>query len=76
MPAERGVWWLPVMRWWQKERKLANLAILALYWADGERTLGEIAEQVEMESGLRDDEYLVRHFQLLDELGLVDLLPA
>ena len=61
---------------WRQERRLENLTILALYWVDGKRTLSEIAEKVEMESGLCDDEYLVRHFRLLEELGLIEISMA
>lgn len=44
---------------------------LALYWADGKRTLLEIADLVELETGKRDVEYLVLYARLLKELELL-----
>ncbi len=59
---------------WQEEHKTGGeLAVLALYWTDGKRNLLEIADLVEMESGLRDTEFLVKYFELLHELGLIAL---
>jgi aminopeptidase YwaD len=49
------------------------LPILALYWADGKRTLAEIIELVELESGEQAGEWLVRHFELLEKMGLIVL---
>lgn len=46
---------------------------LAVYWADGERTLLEIAERVEQEAGQRDVATLLQYFQLLSKMELVDL---
>lgn len=46
------------------------LLALALYWADGVRTLYDIAHLVEMETGVRDVEYLVRYVRLLRRLNL------
>ena len=50
-----------------------TLPILAQYWADGERTVLEIADLVEMETRQRDVELLVEHFRLLAKMGLVEL---
>jgi hypothetical protein len=47
--------------------------VLALYWADGARSILEIADLVEMETGQRDVELLLTYFQLLDKLSLVAL---
>jgi hypothetical protein len=44
---------------------------LALYWCDGKRTLLEIVDEVEMETGERAGAILVKYFQLLRRLGLV-----
>ncbi len=49
------------------------LPTLALYWADGKRTLAEIIDLVELESGQRAEEFLVKHFELLEKMGLVEL---
>jgi aminopeptidase YwaD len=47
------------------------LPTLALYWADGKRTLLEITEAVEMESGQRSPELILAYFELLRKLRLV-----
>jgi hypothetical protein len=57
-----------------KERKgwgHHTLTSLALYWADGSRTLMEIIDLVELETGNRDAELLITYFRLLGKLGLV-----
>jgi hypothetical protein len=48
-----------------------TLAILALYWADGTRSILEIADVVESETGKRDLELLLAYFHLLEKLELV-----
>jgi hypothetical protein len=48
-----------------------TMNVLALYWADGERSLLEIADLVEMECGLRDPELLLASFRLLADLDFV-----
>jgi aminopeptidase YwaD len=50
-----------------------TLTVLALFWADGRRSVLEIADLVEMESGQRDVELLVSFFRLLEKLGFVTL---
>jgi aminopeptidase YwaD len=45
---------------------------LALYWIDGRRTLAEVAELVEAESGRRDVEAIVRFAALLEEGGVLE----
>ncbi len=50
-----------------------TLPVLAGYWADGRRSALEIVDLVEMESGIRDAELIVRYFELLHQLDLVDL---
>lgn len=49
-----------------------HLLPMAEYWADGKRSLLEIAERVEMESGARNVELLVRAFRALQKAGLVE----
>ena len=49
-------------------------ADVALYWADGQRTLAQILDLVELETGVRDAEGLVSYFKLLERLELVDLV--
>ncbi|MBN1137356.1 MAG: DUF4910 domain-containing protein [Anaerolineae bacterium] len=46
---------------------------LALYWADGKRSVLEIADLVELEAGERDVELLLTYFELLAKLGFVAL---
>ena len=64
------------LRWMAFERDHRQLELyrnLALYWTDGTRTLGEIADLVELETGNRPIEYLVQSMELLARLDLVDL---
>jgi aminopeptidase YwaD len=62
---------------WRQLRKARKdgahhtLLPLALYWADGVRSVLEIANLVEQESGQRDIELLLTYFRLLEELGFV-----
>ncbi len=49
------------------------VADLALFWADGQRTLAEILDLVELETEVREPEALLSHFELLARLGLVEL---
>ncbi len=49
---------------------------LAEYWADGKRTALEIIDLVELESGVRAAELIVRIFELMAQLELVTLHPA
>ena len=48
-------------------------ADVALYWADGVRTLGEILDLTELETHVRDPEGLVEYFKLLARLELIEL---
>lgn len=50
-----------------------TLTNLALFWANGQRSLLEIADAVELESGQRDLELLLAYFRLLEKLGFVEL---
>ena len=64
------------LRAWVKPREnlYRGLATIADYWANGKRTVAEIADLVEVETGKRDMELLVRHFQLLARLGLMTIV--
>jgi aminopeptidase YwaD len=55
----------------RKEGAHYTLTTLALYWADGIRSVLDIATLVEFETGKRDVELLVTYFRLLEKLGLV-----
>ena len=48
-----------------------TLTILALYWADGQRSLLEIADLIELETGRREVELLLAYFRLLAKLDLI-----
>jgi len=50
-----------------------SLGTLAMYWADGERSLLEVSGLVELEAGKTDLEFLVKQFKLLEKMGLVEL---
>ena len=66
---------LDLWRGLQKERKgqAHTLTSLGVYWADGERSVLDIADLVEMEAGVRDVELLLRFFELLHKVGWVNL---
>jgi hypothetical protein len=53
-----------------------TLGTLAMYRADGERSLVEVSGLVELEAGRTDLEFLVKYFRLLGKMGLVELARA
>ena len=59
-----------------KENKeiFSLLRTLALYWADGKRKLSEISDLVELESGLRSTEFLVKYFDFLSKCKLIKII--
>jgi hypothetical protein len=46
---------------------------VALYWADGARTLAEILDLTDLETGVRDAAGLLAYFRLLARLELIEL---
>jgi hypothetical protein len=48
------------------------LPTLALYWADGERTVEEIVRQVCLETGIHAPECIADAFELLAEIGAIN----
>ncbi len=50
-----------------------TMPVLALYWADGERSLSDIADLLEAETGSRQTQALVQYFELLARVGGVEL---
>jgi len=63
-----------VYAWFQETGRLyRRLATMANYWVNGERTVAEIADLVELETGLRNVQLLVKHFGLLAKLDLMAL---
>jgi aminopeptidase YwaD len=57
----------------RKGRAYHTLTPLALYWADGTRSVLDIVDLVELETGQRDVELLLRYFRLLAQLGFVTM---
>ncbi len=56
----------------RKDRSFFTLSALALYWADGARSVLEIADLIELEAGKRDVELLLVYLRLLEKLGFVE----
>jgi len=56
----------------RKDRSIYTLSSLALYWADGARSVLEIADLIELESGNRDVEFTLAYLRLLEKLGFVE----
>jgi aminopeptidase YwaD len=55
----------------QKHKETPNVfTSLSWYWVNGRRTLAEIADLVEMECGVRDDDLLEGYYNLLEKVGL------
>jgi hypothetical protein len=48
------------------------LSTIALYWVNGERTLGEIIELVELETGICASDYIAAYFEVLADLDGVE----
>jgi len=65
-------------RWWrlgkEREKGFLTLPTLAEYWANGQLSLLEIADLIELEAGQRDVELLVEYFQMLGKLNLAELV--
>jgi hypothetical protein len=59
---------------WQKAHPgHGRWTTVADYWVDGKRSVAEIADLVELETGRCDVQLLVRHFKLLARLELMSL---
>lgn len=71
LPVEDREAWFRLRQ--EHKEKASILPTLALYWADGKRTLQEIIELVELDHGERAGELLVKHFELLEKMGLIEL---
>jgi len=48
-----------------------NLGVKAIFWCDGKRTLREISDLVEQETGQRNTKFLVEYFELLAKMKLI-----
>jgi hypothetical protein len=55
----------------REDRSHHTLTALALYWADGARSVLDIIDLVELETGARDVGLLLAYFQLLKKLELI-----
>jgi hypothetical protein len=51
-----------------------TLTELAMYWTDGSRSILDIADLIEMETGLRDVELLLTYYHLLAKLEFVEFV--
>jgi aminopeptidase YwaD len=68
-------------RWWTLSQRIDREAShtvpeLAVYWADGRRSVAEIGQRVALETGLDATALLVEYFHLVQELGLLELERA
>ncbi|HDJ21990.1 MAG TPA: hypothetical protein ENF19_02140 [Candidatus Bathyarchaeota archaeon] len=68
-PEDREAYW----RVTKEHESSRGLETLALYWADGERSIAEISKQVYLERGKTDLEYLKGFFGFLEKMGLIQL---
>ncbi len=64
-------------RWWDLQQRIGkvsfNLPVLAEYWADGRRTIAEIAALVRQETGHEATALLTEYFSNLADLGLLEV---
>jgi hypothetical protein len=69
LPLEDRLAWQQLLK--SRADSAFTLITLAEYWADGRRTALEIIDLIELETGLRDPELVVRRFELLAQMGLL-----
>ncbi len=60
-------------RWTRKEKQASIMQVLALYWANGRRSLREISNLVAAELGSTNPDFLKFYFDVLEEAGLVQV---
>ncbi|MCS7038990.1 MAG: DUF4910 domain-containing protein [Caldilineales bacterium] len=70
--ADRAEW----ERLFAETQNWSGLRFLAEYWADGYRTLAEIARLMRLETGRDLSQAITAYFRLLERAGLVELRPA
>jgi len=59
--------------WRNSHKELPRiLPVLALFWANGGRSLAEIARQVELETGVSAPEYIADYFEILAKLEAIE----
>ena len=56
----------------RKDSAFYTISALALYWADGVRSVLEIADLIELEAGKKDVELLLVYLRLLEKLGFIE----
>jgi hypothetical protein len=56
----------------RKDSSFYTLSALALYWADGARSVLEIADLIELEAGKKEVELLLVYLRLLEKLGFIE----
>ncbi|MFH1311779.1 MAG: DUF4910 domain-containing protein [Candidatus Eisenbacteria bacterium] len=61
-------------KWMKKESRAYMMQTLALYWVDGRRSIAEISRLVAAEVGYTNPEFLKFYFQLLEDVGAVEIL--
>jgi hypothetical protein len=67
--AEDRLAWRQLLR--SRSDGAQTIVVLAEYWANGRRTALEIIDLIELETGTRDAELIVRRFEMLAKMGLV-----
>jgi hypothetical protein len=58
----------------KKHSEARILGTLAIYWTDGKRNLYEISQQVMLETGRTNLEYLADYFEFLNKMKLIEYL--
>jgi hypothetical protein len=66
--AERRAYWQAFQK---NNRKGMAFTAQLVYWMDGHRTLAEVADCLELETGFRDYEFVAGYARLLEELGFL-----
>ncbi|MGD1995701.1 MAG: DUF4910 domain-containing protein [Anaerolineae bacterium] len=63
--------------WWELQQRLRKISrtlpVLAQYWANGDRSVAEIAALVQQEAGHEAVGMLTEYFQMLANVGLVEM---
>lgn len=68
-------WKARYRRWTKKENKAYIMQMLALYWADGRRSIAQISRLIAAETGYTNPDFLRFYFDLLEHAGVVEIKP-
>jgi hypothetical protein len=60
-------------KWLAREKKAYMMQSLSLFWADGKRSIAEIADHVDAELGYANPDFLKFYFDTLAEAGIVEI---